>query len=207
MKVSEVKKWEKLSKEELALIIQHSKSYREVAAKCGYSIDGGGSIKSIKEMIDYYQFDVSHFLGQGWNRDNFDYSRFQKGRAIKAAQALEALIALRTHCCEKCKNTFWNNEKIPLEVHHLDGDSLNNELENLQLLCPNCHAQTENWRGKNRNKDVRKEEISEEKFAEALRKSSSIRQALISLGLSPKGGNYSRAYEISTKYGIEKFIK
>lgn len=35
----------------------------------------GGSIKSIKEMISYYNFDTSHFLGQGWNKNNFDYSR------------------------------------------------------------------------------------------------------------------------------------
>ena len=95
-------------------------------------------------------------------------------------------------------------KKIPLEVHHLDGDRMNNELSNLQLLCPNCHALTENWRGKNiskKDKDI----IPEEIFIKALNESASIRQALISLGLTPKGGNYDRAYNLIGKYHITKF--
>lgn len=101
-----MKKWENFSREELAVIVKEARSYREIALKCGYSTSGGGSIKSIKEMIDYHQLDVSHLLGQGWNKNNFDYSRFQKGKVVKIAQALNALIALRGHCCEQCKNDF-----------------------------------------------------------------------------------------------------
>lgn len=202
-----MKKWELFSKDELQKIVKESISFREVASRCGYSMTGGGSIKSIKEMISYYNFDVSHFLGQGWNKDNFDYSRFKNGQSIKVASALKALTNLRGHKCEKCLNEFWNDVKIPLEIHHKDGNNLNNELDNLQLLCPNCHAQTENWRGKNTQNKIKRIEISDDDFAEALKNNSSIRQALISLGLSPKGGNYTRAYEIAIKYNITKFIK
>lgn len=202
-----MKKWELFSKDELQEIVKESISFREVASRCGYSTTGGGSIKSIKEMISYYNFDVSHFLGQGWNKDNFDYSRFKNGQSIKVASALKALTNLRGHKCEKCLNEFWNEAKIPLEIHHKDGNNLNNELDNLQLLCPNCHAQTENWRGKNTQNKIKRIEISDDDFAEALKNNSSIRQALISLGLSPKGGNYTRAYEIAIKYNITKFIK
>lgn len=42
--------------------------------------------------------------------------------------------------CEVCGNSQWLNKKIPLELHHKDGDHYNNELSNLQILCPNCHA-------------------------------------------------------------------
>lgn len=202
-----MKKWETFSKDDLQKIVKESFSFREVANKCGYSMTGGGSIKSIKEMISYYNFDTSHFLGQGWNKNNFDYSRFKNGQSIKVASALKALTNLRGHKCEKCLNEFWNDAKIPLEIHHKDGNNLNNELDNLQLLCPNCHAQTENWRGKNTQNKIKRIEISDEDFAEALKNNSSIRQALISLGLSPKGGNYTRAYEIAIKYNITKFIK
>lgn len=202
-----MKKWETFSKDDLQKIVEQSVSFREVANKCGYSTAGGGSITSIKEMISYYNFDVSHFLGQGWNKDNFDYSRFKNGRSIKVASALKALTNLRGHKCEKCLNEVWNEMKIPLEIHHKDGNNLNNELDNLQLLCPNCHAQTENWRGKNTQNKIKRIEISDDDFAEALKNNSSIRQALISLGLSPKGGNYTRAYEIAIKYNITKFIK
>lgn len=202
-----MKKWETFSKDDLQKIVKESFSFREVANKCGYSMTGGSSIKSIKEMISYYNFDTSHFLGQGWNKNNFDYSRFKNGQSIKVAGALKALTNLRGYKCEQCLNETWNGDKIPLEIHHKDGNNLNNELNNLQLLCPNCHAQTENWRGKNVQNKIKRIEISDEDFAEALKNNSSIRQALISLGLSPKGGNYTRAYEIAIKYNITKFIK
>lgn len=54
--------------------------------------------------------------------------------------------------CEICNNIEWLNYLIPLELHHIDGINTNNSLNNLQLLCPNCHAQTDNYRGKNINK-------------------------------------------------------
>ena len=105
--------------------------------------------------------------------------------------------------CENCGNTEWQGKLIPLEVHHMDGDRLNNVLENLQLLCPNCHAQTENYR--NRNISTEKEKrniISDEDFVQALQTSKNIRQALLKSGLAAKGGNYARANEIIAKYNI-----
>ena len=59
---------------------------------------------------------------------------------------------IKKHMCECCLNTTWNGLPIPLEVHHKDGDNTNNKLENLQLLCPNCHALTDTYRGKNTKK-------------------------------------------------------
>ena len=42
--------------------------------------------------------------------------------------------------CECCGLTIWLNQKIPLELHHKDGNHFNNNLDNLEILCPNCHA-------------------------------------------------------------------
>jgi len=59
--------------------------------------------------------------------------------------------------CEKCGwgeiNPITN--RIPLEVHHIDGDCTNNRIENLQLLCPNCHSLTSNFGSVNRGKSKR----------------------------------------------------
>ena len=55
--------------------------------------------------------------------------------------------------CEKCNLKTWNELKIPLELHHIDGEKNNNEITNLQLLCPNCHAQTNTYRSKNCKKN------------------------------------------------------
>lgn len=54
------------------------------------------------------------------------------------------------HECDSCKLRKWLNKPIPLELEHKDGNSSNHELENLRLLCPNCHAQTDTYRGKNK---------------------------------------------------------
>ena len=51
--------------------------------------------------------------------------------------------------CERCGLTEWLGQPIALEVHHIDGDRTNNTIENFQLLGPNCHAQTDSYRGKN----------------------------------------------------------
>lgn len=52
---------------------------------------------------------------------------------------------IKEHKCEICGNSEWNGEPIPLELHHINGDRYNNILENFLILCPNCHAQTDNY--------------------------------------------------------------
>ena len=126
-------KWRNFSKEEISEIVQTSYSNREVARKLGYAVDGGGTMASLKKMYLELELDTSHFKGQGWNKENFDYSRFRYGNNIKTGNALNALIALRGHRCECCGLTEWLDNPISLEVHHEDGDSLNNTLENLKL--------------------------------------------------------------------------
>lgn len=51
--------------------------------------------------------------------------------------------------CECCGRKTWLGKPIPLELHHIDGNRNNNVLSNYQLLCPNCHAFTDSYRGKN----------------------------------------------------------
>lgn len=52
---------------------------------------------------------------------------------------------IKEHKCENCQLTEWMGVPIPLQLHHIDGNHYNNSLENLQLLCPNCHSLTENF--------------------------------------------------------------
>jgi Zn finger protein HypA/HybF involved in hydrogenase expression len=59
---------------------------------------------------------------------------------------------VKEHKCESCDSEEWMGVKIPIELHHIDGNRFNNKLENLQILCPNCHAITDNYSGKNKAK-------------------------------------------------------
>lgn len=56
---------------------------------------------------------------------------------------------IKPHKCECCGITEWMGKPAPLELDHIDGDRHNHKTKNLRLLCPNCHSQTETYRGKN----------------------------------------------------------
>ena len=51
--------------------------------------------------------------------------------------------------CERCELSAWQGEPLSLALHHINGDRLDNRLENLELLCPNCHSQTDTYSGRN----------------------------------------------------------
>jgi hypothetical protein len=102
--------------------------------------------------------------------------------------------------CHKCGLAEWFDEPIALEVEHIDGEHSNNKRENLIALCPNCHSLTTTWRGRNK-KGERRITISDETILEALIKFDfNTRQALLSLGMAAKGGNYPRCHRIKKVY-------
>jgi len=57
---------------------------------------------------------------------------------------------LKVNACEKCGIDQWLGEPLAMQLHHRNGDKHDNRLENLQLLCPNCHSLTDNWGGRNK---------------------------------------------------------
>jgi DNA-binding CsgD family transcriptional regulator/5-methylcytosine-specific restriction endonuclease McrA len=56
---------------------------------------------------------------------------------------------LKEPSCERCGVGEWRGEPLSLALHHINGDRLDNRLENLELLCPNCHSQTDTYSGRN----------------------------------------------------------
>lgn len=70
---------------------------------------------------------------------------------------VKRLIAegLRERKCETCGLTEWMGQPISLQLHHVNGNGRDNSLGNLQLVCPNCHSQTDTWGGRNKNRRLR----------------------------------------------------
>ena len=127
-----------------------------------------------------------------WSKNKFLNTKFEYG---KLGNHKGFLINERGHNCENCGLSKWLDKPITLELEHIDGNNQNNVKENLKLLCPNCHSFTETWKGKNIHK--RKDQyVSDDDFLQALNTTKNIRQALLKLGLTPKGANYSRANEL-----------
>jgi len=96
--------------------------------------------------------------------------------------------------CYNCGLGDWLNGALVLELDHINGNNLDHRLVNLRFLCPNCHSQTPTYKGRNINKGNKK--ISDEQLTKALKEEKNIRKALMKVGLSPKGGNYERAYKL-----------
>lgn len=194
-----IKKWENFSKEEIAQFVAESSSYAELRQKLGYQ--GPSSCEIIRKMAKELNIDISHI--QNPLIGKYDYSKFVYGKHRKGGQMIRPLVALRGHRCESCGLSEWMGNPIPLEVHHIDGDKLNNVLENLQLLCPNCHTLTPNWGGKNNKNKTPEDYIQDSEIVNRIHSSDSIRQTLLNLGLSDTGANYQRIKQVARQQNIE----
>lgn len=136
--------------------VNTSTSVRQVLSKLGLK-EAGGNYSCIKKKIQNLSLNTSHFTGQGWNKgktfapkrplseyltNKFPVQSYKlKKRLIK-----EKIFESK---CYRCNLTEWLDNPIPLELEHINGNSLDNTLSNLTLLCPNCHALTPTYRAKN----------------------------------------------------------
>lgn len=111
----------------------------------------------LAECLHRSGLDLSGVQGQAWRRGRRDLARVPLedllvvGRARTAAHIKRRLIRERVldMCCASCGIRQWLGKPAPLELDHVNGDRRDNRLENLRLLCPNCHALTPTYRGRN----------------------------------------------------------
>lgn len=164
---------QKYTKEWLEELCADSYSYAEVLRKAGRSPNGGGTTATLKKKIEEFGIDISHFTGQSWHKSPNASSKicsrekytieeiFIKNSPVsqKVMRGYVERHNLIEYRCVTCGcDGNWQGGLISLEIDHIDGDNSNNELSNLRYLCPNCHALTETYRGKNKAlKSVRRD--------------------------------------------------
>ena len=141
-----MRKYRHYTEEDLINAVKKSKSIAEILRSLDLR-QAGGNFNTIKIKIAKLNLDTSHFTGQLWSKGE----RIKEWASFKRVKNFRShLIKQKGHKCEKCLQSIWFGDSIPLEVHHIDGNRTNNSFENLQLLCCNCHATTDNWRNKKR---------------------------------------------------------
>lgn len=161
-----MKKTNKYTESELKEAVKNSKSIAETCRQLNIRPTGGNYI-TIKKYIKIYDIDKTHFTGMGWNV-GLKFKPFKtislediliENSSYTSSSSLKKKLfneGIKEKKCECCCNTEWMGKEIPLELHHINGDNTDNRIENLKILCNNCHAQTENFRrGKSSLSDKR----------------------------------------------------
>lgn len=145
------------SEQELYEAVKSSTSIRQVLDKLNI-VPAGGNYQTTNRRIKKLGIDTSHFTGQAWNKGKVIGPKrhikeyLKENSTVQSFKLKGRLIVegLKKHKCECCGITEWNGKPAPLELDHINGNHHDNRLENLRILCPNCHAQTDTYRGKNK---------------------------------------------------------
>ena len=147
-------------KEDLVGAVKESTSYRRVIKRLGL-VPAGGNYSQIKKYIKEYNLDTSHFSGKCWNRGLRYRSKTRKPirevltnnsdfQSYKVKQRLFE-ERLKDKVCEECGWAEVSDDgRLPLELNHINGNSRDNRIENLEILCPNCHSLRPHYRGRNK---------------------------------------------------------
>lgn len=145
----------KYTEEEFKLAWLESENIAQCARKLNLTIYGS-TYATLKDTAEELSLTRDHMIGQGWNvgsryrkvlepkplsyylvNDRSVSSSFLKSRLIK-----EGILEYK---CAKCDIFSWLGEKLSLQLDHINGDRKDNRIENLRLLCPNCHSQTDTF--------------------------------------------------------------
>ena len=145
---------EEISKERLIEAVNEMKTKTGAAALLGINY------KILVSLIEKFgcNDEVDVLLNQRKRKKHVKFSLNDLDMVLNGEKLLSAYklkirlfqFGLKKEVCERCGCTEWLGKKIPLELHHKNGNNLDNNIDNLEILCPNCHALEPNYRGSNK---------------------------------------------------------
>jgi hypothetical protein len=143
-----------------------STSTRQVLVKLKLR-EAGGNYDQIKKYIKECSLDTSHFKGRAWNKGLRGIGKpliqlkniLVKNSSFQSYKLKKRLFeeGLKQKFCEECGWCSRTEDGyLPLELDHINGDRHDNRLNNLRILCPNCHSLKPTHRGRNQRKSKNK---------------------------------------------------
>jgi hypothetical protein len=138
--------------------VKNSNTWLELLKKCGYN--NRGNDKTVKKRCDKMKIDYSHITN--YVRPN-NTKKYPLNEILIENSSYINMVSLKcrlkkelkwAHECSICKLSKWMNKDIPLEIDHINGVHNDNRIDNIRFICPNCHAQTDTYKGKNVKKDT-----------------------------------------------------
>lgn len=146
--------------ESIKNIINSSSTKTETLIKMGLSARSGNFV-TLNKYIDLYNIDIKHFnpyINAHKIPPKLSDEEFFINGVRRNGQALRKKLVegemLKDECSKCGLKPIWNGESLVLQLEHIDGDSINNEVKNLTLLCPNCHSQTLTYAGRNNKMEL-----------------------------------------------------
>lgn len=161
--MSRIRSW---SDKELEVAIKSSRSIRAVLLLLNL-VPAGGNYEQIKRRAKELGISTEHFTGMGWNVGlQFNPKPPKPINELLVmngtSQSFELkkrlfVLGLKTPSCEICGWAEMSEDgRIPVELDHINGDRYDNRIENLRILCPNCHSLQSTHRGRNKKVRLRK---------------------------------------------------
>ena len=156
-------KFRSWSDDDLLEAVRASRSYRAAIIKLGL-VPAGGNYVQVQQAVERLGADTSHFTGKGWNEGwRSGYKRDERIKALQDVLIIGSTTqsyglkkrlfhaGLKEPRCELCGwHEMSQDGRIPVELDHINGNHYDNRLENLRVLCPNCHSLQPTHRGKNK---------------------------------------------------------
>ena len=133
--------------EQFVKIANDSASASEAARRLGIPFT---TYKRYAEKFNVFKTNMSGKGIKNINPYEILYRLENSNYQISGKRIKEVLfkLGIKEEKCEICGLKYWNGKLIPLELHHIDGNKFNNRIDNFQILCPNCHSLTDNFRGR-----------------------------------------------------------
>lgn len=147
----------------------------DLCHKMGIENVGGEDYKEIRQLADELGIELKF----SYKRDTIlnhhpristsdilvENSKYKDATKIKKRLLKEGI---KENKCECCGLTEWQGKPISLQIHHINGVHNDNRIENIQILCPNCHSQTDTYSGRNSNRENNTKYLKKEKSSKQI---------------------------------------